>query len=70
MRLLQHHPTALHAQAKPVLRRELLGATHVRPEVTLLDLVTNRPANFVLKIFTPPRMQKTAHLVQKVKLPE
>ena len=49
MRKRKGQLNAVDAQPKPVLRTEVIGATHVRPEVALLDLVTNRPANFVLK---------------------
>ena len=59
------------AQPKPILRREVIGATIARPEVALLDLAPNRPANFVRKGFIlPPSMQNPAHLAQKAKLPE
>ena len=49
MRQRKGQLNAVDAQPQPVLRTEVIGATHVRPEVALLDLATNRPANFVLK---------------------
>ena len=71
MRQRKGHSHAVDAKPQPVLRRELIGATLVRPEVALLDLVPDRRANFVLKgIILPRSMQSPAHVVPRARLPE
>lgn len=71
MRQVQGQQHALHAQAKPVLRRELLGATNVGPELALMDLVPKWSANLVLEgIILPPTMPNPAQFVPTAKLLE